>query len=118
MTNTTLNIKGRVWLYTDEGSFLGSGRVELLRRIGEHGSISKAAKTMKMSYKKAWTLVTSMNTQAKEPLVIVFSGGKNGGGSFLSNKGKEYITLFEELKERNNRFLNRELKKISNDSIE
>ena len=117
MTNTTLNIKGRVWIYTEEGSFLGQGRVELLRRIGEHGSISKAAKAMKMSYKKAWTLVNSMNEQAKEPLVIVFTGGKNGGGSFLSKRGKEYLNLFEELNERNNRFLNRELKKILNDSI-
>lgn len=112
MTNTALNIKGRVWLYTEEGSFLGQGRVELLRRIGEHGSISKAAKTMKMSYKKAWTLVNSMNEQAKEPLVIVSAGGKNGGGSVLSEEGRTYIHVFEELNKRNRKFLDRELKKI------
>ncbi len=34
------------WIETPAGRFLGKGRVELLEKIIEHGSISKAAKEM------------------------------------------------------------------------
>ena len=38
----------------DEHRYLGHGRIELLELIGQHGSISKAAKAMGMSYKRTW----------------------------------------------------------------
>ena len=51
---TQLRADGRFWLTLNGRNFLGHGRVELLQRIRETGSISKAARTMKMSYKAAW----------------------------------------------------------------
>lgn len=114
MNSTQLfSIKSRIWIYSESGSFLGEGRIELLRQIDATGSISKAAKEMKMSYKKAWQLVNSMNAQLQEPLVIGSIGGLNGGGSVLSDSGKRLIQLFTELNEKNRLFLNEELKKIN-----
>ena len=55
---------GRIWLEGGEGTFIGFGRAVLLEKIRDHGSISKAAKEMEMSYKHAWKLVESMNRQA------------------------------------------------------
>ena len=66
----------------------------LLEQIGSHGSISKAAKAMKMSYKKAWELVKSMNSNSDDPLVVRTVGGTGGGGSILTNAGKSAIILF------------------------
>jgi len=105
-------IKSRIWITTDDGTFLGDGRITLLKEIGEHGSISKAAKAMKMSYKKAWELVNSMNNQSKEILVHPKTGGKNGGGSELSEAGKRAIKLFNEINHGNRDFLDDKIKNI------
>lgn len=110
--NPVFNIKSRIWINTQNGAFLGEGRIELLKQIERNGSISKAAKAMKMSYKKAWDLVNSMNVNCKEPLVIVSTGGKNGGGSILSAAGKEITVIFTQLSEKNKLFLQKELQKI------
>lgn len=110
--NKSYEIKSRIWINSDLGTFLGEGRIELLKNIDQTGSVSKAAKEMKMSYKKAWELVSSMNKQFNEPLVFCSIGGANGGGSVLTESGKKIVTLFTELNKKNSDFLNDELMKI------
>lgn len=105
-------IKSRIWITTEEGTFLGSGRITLLQEIDKHGSISKAAKAMKMSYKKAWELVSSMNNQSENLLVTPKTGGKNGGGTVLSDAGKRAIKLFTELDEQNREELDKKIEGI------
>jgi molybdate transport system regulatory protein len=39
---------------------LGPGKVELLVALLETGSLTKAARRLRMSYMRAWTLVTTM----------------------------------------------------------
>ncbi len=106
-------IRGRLWIEGKKGSFLGYGRVVLLERIKKYGSISKAAKSMNMSYKRAWDLVESMNKQAKEPLVITFTGGKGGGGAKLTQAGERAIQNFWRLCERFEDFLKREIENLT-----
>ncbi|MCP4995252.1 MAG: LysR family transcriptional regulator, partial [Gammaproteobacteria bacterium] len=67
---------GRIWIEGPEGTFLGYGRVVLLERIREHGSISAAARSMEMSYRHAWELVDSMNRQSRSPVVVKSTGGR------------------------------------------
>lgn len=58
MTDTAnIRIRGRIWLTVAGKNMLGRGRVELLEKIGTTGSISQAARAMKMSYKAAWDAV-------------------------------------------------------------
>ncbi len=64
-----LKADGRFWLTLDGRNFLGRGRVELLQRIRETGSISKAAKAMRMSYKAAWDAADAMNRAWHCPLI-------------------------------------------------
>lgn len=90
-------IKNRIWICTKEGTFLGEGRVRLLKEIKETGSISEAAKRMNMSYKKAWNLVQSMNKQSKEPMVTRTVGGKDGGGSIVTDVAEHWITVFNSI---------------------
>lgn len=68
----------------------------LLERIKDCGSITKAAKSMGMSYRNAWELVASMNRLSDKPLVDRFTGGKGGGGTVLTKDGEKTITLFLE----------------------
>jgi len=90
-------IHGHIWIDGAEGTFLGYGRIVLLERIREEGSITKAAKSMSMSYRHAWELVDSMNRQAAKPLVELATGGRGGGGAHLTKEGQEAIVLFWEL---------------------
>lgn len=106
MGNTMENtIDGRFWLSKEEKNFLGKGRIELLKLIEQTGSINKAAKTMKMSYKAAWDAIDSMNNLAEAPLVERSTGGKGGGGTKLTAYAKEIITTFEVLHEEHERFM-------------
>jgi len=87
-------VRGKLWIEGPEGTFLGFGRVVLLERIREHGSISAAARSMKMSYRHAWKLVDSMNRQGRSPLVVTSTGGTGGGGTTLTDTGEKAITAF------------------------
>ncbi|MCB2191511.1 MAG: LysR family transcriptional regulator [Deltaproteobacteria bacterium] len=84
-----LQLKGRIWLEKDGQTFLSWGRVVLLERIAEHGTLSAAARSMEMSYSHAWNLVEQMNRMSPEPLVDKQAGGKKGGGARLTPAGEK-----------------------------
>mgnify|MGYP001764799986 CR=1 FL=1 len=100
-----LKLHGRMWLTLDGKNVVGHGRVELLRKIGETGSISKAAKAMKMSYKAAWDAVDAMNNAMGTPVVDSATGGSKGGGSQLTESGQRLITEFEFMESRHREWL-------------
>jgi molybdate transport system regulatory protein len=92
-----VQIKGRLWLEKDGETFLSWGRVVLLERIRDLGSIAAAARAMEMAYSHAWTLVAHMNRLAGEELVGRTFGGKNGGRAWLTPAGEAAIAQFWEL---------------------
>jgi len=99
------NLDGRVWISSSERNFLGKGRIELLEQIEQTGSITKAAKAMKMSYKAAWDNVDAMNNLSEQPLVDRSAGGKGGGGTHLTAYAKELIGTYKIMHEEHQRFL-------------
>jgi molybdate transport system regulatory protein len=98
--NTPLKAHGRFWLTLDDKNFLGRGRVQLLRHIRETGSISKAAKAMKMSYKAAWDAVDAMNAAWQSPLVA-----SGPAGSRLTPDAERLIAAFQEAESRHAAFM-------------
>ena len=105
-------IKSRIWIESDKHVLLGEGRVQLLKRIDETGSLSKAAKELNISYKKAWNLLDSVNKSAKKPVTINSIGGKGGGGAELTDYGKSLILAFDEINKNCWEFLDKQLEKI------
>ncbi|MEQ1662964.1 MAG: LysR family transcriptional regulator [Thiobacillus sp.] len=95
-----LQADGRFWLTLNGRNFIGRGRVELLQRIRETGSISKAAKAMKMSYKAAWDAVDAMNTTWGSPLIE--SGPV---GSRLTDDAEKLIVAFQKAEANHTTFL-------------
>ena len=89
-----MQIKGRLWIEKQGETYLSWGRVVLLERIGELGSVSAAAKSMQMSFSHAWHLVEAMNTLAPEPLVEKQAGGRQGGGAWLTDAGQQAVADF------------------------
>lgn len=103
----TMKLDGRFWLEKDGKSFLGSGRIELLKRIETTGSMNAAAKEMKMSYKAAWERVNSMNELSDKPIIERQTGGKGGGGTKLTPYAYELIETFEKLDILHRQFIER-----------
>jgi len=68
-------------------------QIRLLERIDATGSITAAAKQLGMGYPYAWHLLQDLNRQFREPLVIRAAGGNRGGGTILSDTGREVIAL-------------------------
>lgn len=103
---------GRIWIEGPDGTFLGYGRVVLLERIREHGSISAAARSMGMSYRHAWKLVDSMNRHSQAPVVRMSTGGRGGGGAYLTEAGERALDAFWRLWEDFHRFLGRRSQRL------
>ncbi len=89
-----VQIKGRLWLEKEGETFLSWGRVVLLERIRDLGSIAAAARSLEMAYSHAWSLVAAMNRLAAEELVARTFGGKNGGRAWLTPAGEAAIAQF------------------------
>jgi molybdate transport system regulatory protein len=51
---TTLHLRVHLWMENHGETALGMGRVMLLAKIREHGSLRQAAADMRMSYRAAW----------------------------------------------------------------
>ena len=90
-------IRARFWITGEGEGYLGIGRIQLLENIEKHGSINSAAKSMGMSYKKAWKLIDELNQMSGSPLVIKSQGGKAGGGTSLTSEGREMVVKFRQV---------------------
>lgn len=105
-------IKSRIWIEADGNILLGEGRVSLIKAIDATGSLSKAAKSLKMSYKKAWSLIDVVNKRAEQPVIIMNTGGKGGGGATLTPYGKSLISAFETINKNCWKFLDEQITKV------
>ena len=77
--------------------FLGAMKTELLNQIIQCGSLSGAAKKLKISYQHAWNMMDEMNRTAPEPLVIMKRGGANGGGAEISAYGERILKEYRQI---------------------
>lgn len=89
------HLQPRLRLKAGDTVALGPGKIQLLEQIHQQRSISAAARAMKMSYRRAWLLVDTMNTCFRDPLVITATGGSKGGGAELSPTGRQVLALYQ-----------------------
>ena len=90
----------RLRLVFGDDAMFGPGKADLLRLIGETGSISAAGRRMGLSYRRAWGLVEELNRAFREPLVASARGGPRGGGAVLTEAGREVLDLYHRLEAR------------------
>lgn len=94
---TPTRFLARMSLDTDVGTALSDTRIRLLEAIEREGSINRAAKAVPLSYKAAWDAVDTMNNLAPEPLVTRVSGGRQGGGTQLTEYGRRIVAMYRAL---------------------
>jgi molybdate transport system regulatory protein len=93
--NKTLGVRLRVTLR--KGVAFGPGKADLLQGIRDTGSIAAAGRQMKMSYTRAWGLVTEMNAEFRAPLVESLKGGAERGGAALTPLGTEVLKRYRSM---------------------
>ncbi|WP_316976708.1 winged helix-turn-helix domain-containing protein [Shumkonia mesophila] len=80
-----------------ESIAIGPGKIDLLRHVAESRSISAAARTMGLTYKRAWLLIDSLNRGFGKPVLEAAVGGKGGGGARLTPLGEALVARYGEL---------------------
>jgi molybdate transport system regulatory protein len=78
---------------------IGPGKIALLEAIERTGSITAAAKSLDMSYRRAWLLLDEVNRSLRLPAVDSAKGGSAGGGSVLTEAGRELVTLYRRIEQ-------------------
>lgn len=98
-TDPAPRFAGRMTIEADFGASLGDTRVRLLEEIGRLGSINQAAKAVPLSYKAAWDAIDTLNNLAPQPLVERVAGGRQGGGTRLTDYGRRIVAMYRALQQ-------------------
>ena len=83
-----------------ERGWLGHGKVELLEHIARTGSLAEAARSMQMSYKRAWELLAATNEMFTEPVSMSMPGRNVRGSTQLTAFGKRVVALYRAIEKR------------------
>jgi len=109
MTRLTLRID------FENGSQIGHGKIRLLEMIAEHGSISRAAKEMNMSYRRAWLLVDELNHMFCKPVIETRHGGSGGGSALLTSCGQAVIGHYRTIEAQSAKLASKQLDELEQD---
>ena len=90
-------LKLQIRILSEQNIAFGPGKAELLEAIERTGSISQAAKSMNMSYRRAWQLVDTMNQCFETALVETQTGGTHGGGAAITALGQKVLQHYRQM---------------------
>ena len=78
---------------------VGPGKVALLEAVERNGSITAAAKSLDMSYRRAWLLLDELNHSLRQPAIESVKGGTHGGGCKLTAVGRDLVALYRRIEQ-------------------
>lgn len=88
----------RVRIVLGNGMAFGPGKADILAAIAKTHTLTGAASTIRMSYRRAWLLVDELNRIFEGPLVRTSKGGKGGGGDAnLTPLGHEVLSRYRSI---------------------
>lgn len=90
----------KLWLEKDGQIIMSDYRVRLLELVAETGSLSQAAATMNLSYRRAWGKVRELEENLGIKLVESEVGGAGGGHTALSPAGHALVRSYRAFQQR------------------
>ncbi len=99
-------------IYIGDDISIGPGKIDLLREVEQSCSIAAAARTLGIPYKRAWSLIDSLNQGFGRPVVETAAGGKGGGGASLTKLGRQVIDCYDALEASLNASASKELRAL------
>ncbi|MCP5060540.1 MAG: LysR family transcriptional regulator [bacterium] len=91
----------------DEVHKLGPGKVALLEAVGEHGSISAAARALGLAYGRAWERINDLNECFKTPVIET-----SARGTALTPFGAELVDTFHSMEAAALRAIGKDLRRL------
>jgi molybdate transport system regulatory protein len=108
-----MKVRTKVWIEDDRGKVVfGGGREHMLGAIDRLGSMNKAAKELKMSYRGLWGRIKSTEDRIGARLVTTRAGGGKGSGSILTPIGKRFLKNYKLLEDTVHQRADQEFDKI------
>ena len=95
--NTGCRFGLRLALKGSPRAFFGPGPVRLLRLVRSGKSLNKAAEELGMAYSKAWRIIKDAESEFGFALLHSSIGGRNGGGSKLTERGKQLLEVYDRI---------------------
>lgn len=92
---------------------IGPGKVDLLEQVKHCGSIAEAGRTMGMSYKRAWQLISTMNDAFNTPVVETSRGGASKGGARLTTFGEDLLARCRRIQAETDKLVAGDLKALT-----
>ncbi|MDO9537772.1 MAG: LysR family transcriptional regulator [Thermoplasmata archaeon] len=93
-----LKPKFKLWLEVDGKPVIGEGRADLLMEIYETGSLSAAARNLRISYRHAHEMLSELNERCGMGIIATEVGGASGGGTRLTAKGRKLVESYQAMK--------------------
>jgi molybdate transport system regulatory protein len=113
MEDEKYNLHAELTVRVGDTLLANAKRIELLRQIDQIGNLTKAAKLAGYSYKGAWDSIDQMATLSGGTLLDRHAGGKGGGRTELTERGKQLLKNFTLIQAEHQRFITR-LNKLAN----
>lgn len=92
-----IDVEFRLRITVGDTHVIGPGKIALLEAVRTHGSITAAARSVGMSYPKAWRLLDELNQHLKFPALHSAKGGETGGHTTLTTVGEELIRHYRNI---------------------
>src|SRR5580698_5473964 len=97
MNTPTATVAVRLRIDIGPDCSIGPGKIALLEQIERSGSLSEAARVLKMSYRRAWLLLEDLNRTLGQPVTTASVGGAGGGGAHITAFGRHVAAAFREI---------------------
>lgn len=101
-------VKSKIWIENDQGRLIiGTGRVRILEAIMELGSMNKAARKLKQSFRAVWGKIKSTEERCGFKIVETTSVGTK-----LTREGLELLWTYNQLRHRSEHFIDEQFDQL------
>ena len=92
-----LRLRYKIWFENEDATaLLGEGKIKLLKRLQEHGSLKQAAEEMNWTYRTTWNNLKKIESKLGCKLTIPQRGGKGGGGKLeLTKEANDILKYYD-----------------------
>jgi len=104
LNDITLNYK--IWLASsDDKGIMGDGKWQILKAIEAHGSLKAATDALGITYRRTWGDLKAIEEVLGFALLEKSRGGKDGGQTQLTSKGRKLVAAFDHLHEQADEYM-------------
>jgi len=91
-----IKLNYKIWISNqDDKGIMGDGKWKILKAIDEHGSLKAATEALGITYRRTWGDLKQIEEDLGFLLLEKTRGGKDGGQTQLTLKGKKLVEAFD-----------------------